>query len=68
MLIWLDQLMILGRNLATNEGGVEQIDGDPAVGGAESQVLDLGAGDALNVGQLLQVKRRVLRAVLVDVE
>jgi hypothetical protein len=54
--------------LSSNEGRVEQICSDFSVVGAECHVLHFGAGDPLNVGQLLQVEGGVLGAVLVDVE
>ena len=60
--------MIFKFYLSANEGCIEQISGDFSVVGPECHVLDLGAGDALNVGQLLQVEGGVLCAVLVDVE
>ena len=60
--------MMLNIYLSSNKGCIEQISGDLSVVCPECHVLDLGAGDALNVGQLLQVERWVLGAVLVDVE
>ena len=55
-------------HLASNEGSVQEVNGDLGIVDPESQVLDLGAGDALDVGKLLKVEGWVLGAVLVDVQ
>ena len=56
------------KYLAPDESRVQEVNGDPSIVDPECQVLDLGAGDALDVGQLLQVEGWILGAVLVDVE
>jgi hypothetical protein len=50
--------------LASDKGSVQEVYGHPPVFGPQGEVLDFGASNALNIGELFQVEGRVFSTIL----
>jgi len=50
--------------LASDKGSVQEVYGHPPVFGPQGEVLDFGASNALNIGELLQMEGGIFSTIL----
>ena len=63
------QLKVLkNQPLTSNESCIQKAASHTSVSGTQSEILDFGGGDTLNIGQLFEVEGGVLYSAFVDVQ